>query len=364
MALKKTELTAFWGEDSMPNSPCVPYKVKPDAHAWGDASDCSFTPPSDVCCACKKAQIKDAEIPSGMSEAAFWGCEEFFPDGAPELADDFGSPRARHTPDEALSQASTLDGSQRALVLNWLASSPPPPSPEKPHAPARWGHGDAAQRSPGCATPEVEQDTMTPRAALPLRRRHRFHWGGSTQGAGADGAPLLDTPDVDVASGVWGLIRTPRVRELQERLLRVGRKATVQSRVALYFMPEGLLRRTWDFLGLFLVCLLLGVQVVNARWVQQHSSWLFADIRAANPHATILIKIKVLLEFFFMADIFVKLRTAYFDEKGHLVTDKWRMARKYATNWLVCDIFCALPLELLDMTPDPVLVNRRLANHW
>ena len=27
--------------------------------------------------------------------------------------------------------------------------------------------------------------------------------------------------------------------------------------------------------------------------MQEHSSWLFADIRAANPHATVLIKIKV-----------------------------------------------------------------------
>jgi len=138
-------------------------------------------------------------------------------------------------------------------TLEWLSAITPPP-----HG-ASWENGDAAQRSPGCATPEAEQDTTTPRAALPLRRRHRLQWGG------AEGVPVLDmhTPDVDVASGVWGLIRTPRVRELRELAVRVGRKATVQSRGALFFLPEGLMRRAWDFLGLFLVCLLIGWQVVN-----------------------------------------------------------------------------------------------------
>jgi hypothetical protein len=73
----------------------------------------------------------------------------------------------------------------------------------------------------------------------------------------------MHTPDVDVASGVWGLIRTPNVRELRELAVRVGRTASVQSRVPLFFLPEGLMRRAWDFLGLFLVCLLIGWQVVN-----------------------------------------------------------------------------------------------------
>lgn len=382
MALKKSDTAAFWGDDSVPAtpySPRDPYSGSPSGRFHPSPQQVrAYTPPSS----------DEAEIPQGVTEAAFWGCEDYLARNAGDDVPGHGSQRARHAPvreccecgkriaaehdvaDEVLSQSSTLDMARHHNVQEWLMTASPGPS--LPQEASAWhGHRCTARRSLGLLSDdfgeeevdEVDEDIEPPRAALALRRRYRissFNWSRAASGAEAE----VDTPDVDVASGVWGLIRTPRVRELRDLALRVGQRAKVKTRHGLLFSPDGTARRAWDFAGMVLVGVLIMLQVINERWMQQHSSWIFADVRAANPHTMMLVQAKVLLDFFFIADIFVKLRTAYVDERGHLVTDSWRIARRYASNWLLCDIFCALPLEILDLAPDPAAVQRRLANNW
>jgi len=116
---------------------------------------------------------------------------------------------------------------------------------------------------------------------------------------------------------------------------------------AFILLPDGMRRRAWDVLGLVLLLSLLLVQAVNERWRKQHHGWLYADVQGDNPHLAYLLKIKVLLDCFYMADIFVNFRTAYQDEAGNLVKDPWKIAGHYAVHWLIFDLLCALPLDLL-----------------
>eukprot|EP00961_Rhodomonas_salina_P140093 1885330-Rhodomonas_salina.1 len=81
-------------------------------------------------------------------------------------------------------------------------------------------------------------------------------------------------------------------------------------------LPDGMRRRAWDALGLILLVCLLLAQAVNERWRKQHDGWLYADVQNDNPHLAHLLKIKVLLDCFYFADIFVNFRTAYQDENN------------------------------------------------
>lgn len=40
-------------------------------------------------------------------------------------------------------------------------------------------------------------------------------------------------------------------------------------------------------------------------------------------------------------------RTAYYDSKGHLVTQRWRIAHHYLRTWFVLDVICVIPYDLI-----------------
>ena len=40
-------------------------------------------------------------------------------------------------------------------------------------------------------------------------------------------------------------------------------------------------------------------------------------------------------------------RTAYYDSKGQLVCERWRIARHYLRSWFVLDVICVIPYDLL-----------------
>ena len=73
MALKKSDTAAFWGDDSVPAtpySPRDPYSGSPSGRFHPSPQQVrAYTPPSS----------DEAEIPQGVTEAAFWGCEDYLP---------------------------------------------------------------------------------------------------------------------------------------------------------------------------------------------------------------------------------------------------------------------------------------------
>jgi len=153
-----------------------------------------------------------------------------------------------------------------------------------------------------------------------------------------------------------------------EQWQRKRRNARSQRQIRsdrMILLPGGNIRRAWDCIGLVLLLLLLLVQVVNERWKSQHKGWIFFDVE--QPYNAVMLKIQVLLDVFFIVDIFVNFRTAYCDAKsGQYVKDAWRIADHYSRNWLLCDLFCAIPLDLLlDETPVVMReVQRKKGKTW
>ena len=152
-------------------------------------------------------------------------------------------------------------------------------------------------------------------------------------------------------------------QRLQRRRRYTKSRPPVRSPMIL--LPGGIIRRTWDCIGLFLLLVLILVQVANERWKSQHEGWMFYDIDP--PYKAAMLKLQVLQDVFFIVDIFVNFRTAYCDEKtGEYVKDAWRIAAHYSRHWLVCDLFCAIPLDLiLDDTPATAMeAHRKKGKNW
>jgi hypothetical protein len=128
------------------------------------------------------------------------------------------------------------------------------------------------------------------------------------------------------------------------RLAKAQRGQAPHSSMIL--LPGGAIRRAWDCLGLCLVLLVILVQVIKARWESHHKGWMFFDVE--HPYQGVLLQLQVLQDVFFIVDIFVNFRTAYVDEAtGRYVRDPWRIASHYSRHWLICDLLCALPLDML-----------------
>eukprot|EP00201_Polytomella_parva_P007092 CAMPEP_0175083354 /NCGR_PEP_ID=MMETSP0052_2-20121109/27331_1 /TAXON_ID=51329 ORGANISM="Polytomella parva, Strain SAG 63-3" /NCGR_SAMPLE_ID=MMETSP0052_2 /ASSEMBLY_ACC=CAM_ASM_000194 /LENGTH=211 /DNA_ID=CAMNT_0016354785 /DNA_START=1 /DNA_END=632 /DNA_ORIENTATION=+ len=56
---------------------------------------------------------------------------------------------------------------------------------------------------------------------------------------------------------------------------------------------------------------------------------------------------ELLVDIFFLVDIYLNFRTAYYDSKGRLVSERGRIARHYARTWFLLDFICVVPYDLL-----------------
>lgn len=48
----------------------------------------------------------------------------------------------------------------------------------------------------------------------------------------------------------------------------------------------------------------------------------------------------------FAVDILLTLNTAYLDEEGHPVRNRWSIFKKYAKGWLIIDVVSVMPLHI------------------
>ncbi|EFJ48067.1 hypothetical protein VOLCADRAFT_117675 [Volvox carteri f. nagariensis] len=114
---------------------------------------------------------------------------------------------------------------------------------------------------------------------------------------------------------------------------------TLLERLKLYLVglirPEG--RTKWDLFILVLlawvlfgspvvICFGLSGDTLGGDWVR-------------------IVELCVDLAFTF--DIYLNFRTAYYDSKGHLVTERWRIARHYLKTWFLLDLICIIPYDLI-----------------
>lgn len=57
--------------------------------------------------------------------------------------------------------------------------------------------------------------------------------------------------------------------------------------------------------------------------------------------------IDTIIDFGFIADIFVNFFSAYYDDDGNLVTENRRIAKKYLTTWFFVDLVASFPINLI-----------------
>ena len=96
-------------------------------------------------------------------------------------------------------------------------------------------------------------------------------------------------------------------------------------------MPTSWSRQAWDF-----VAILFGIYVA-----------IFLPYRIAfmEEHIVLIAIFDVIIDCFFLCDIVLNFFTAYVDELGAVITARRRIARHYASTWLMPDLLSSIPWD-------------------
>ncbi|KAG2442021.1 hypothetical protein HYH02_009813 [Chlamydomonas schloesseri] len=161
--------------------------------------------------------------------------------------------------------------------------------------------------------------------------------GGGKEGGGgkdANGHAYEDLADFEV---IEPGVDYPRM--IGDDADDYDRPMSLKERLTLYSVglirPEG--RTKWD---LFILALLVWVLFASPVII---CFGLTGDIW----HGDWLGIIELTVDLAFLFDIYLNFRTAYYDSKGHLVTERWRIARHYLRTWFVLDVICVIPYDLI-----------------
>ena len=65
------------------------------------------------------------------------------------------------------------------------------------------------------------------------------------------------------------------------------------------------------------------------------------------PHDSAIFWIECLIDFCFLADLFVNFRTAFYDDTGQLVVSHRRIAGRYLRGWFLIDFVSSIPVDLI-----------------
>ncbi|KAG2440770.1 hypothetical protein HXX76_003626 [Chlamydomonas incerta] len=161
--------------------------------------------------------------------------------------------------------------------------------------------------------------------------------GGGKEGGGgkdANGHAYEDLTDFEI---IDPNVDYPRM--IGDDAEEYERPMSLKERLKLYTVglirPEG--RTKWD---LFILALLVWVLFASPVII---CFGLTGDIW----HGDWLGIIELTVDLAFLFDIYLNFRTAYYDSKGHLVTERWRIARHYLRTWFVLDVICVIPYDLI-----------------
>ncbi|GIL83599.1 hypothetical protein Vretifemale_12379, partial [Volvox reticuliferus] len=165
-----------------------------------------------------------------------------------------------------------------------------------------------------------------------LRGSSKAHDGSAGAGGGGGGG-------TDDASG-WVLLdpsydHPPMIGDDEEYF----KPMSLLDRLKLYSVglirPEG--RTKWD---LFILVLLV--------WVLFASPVIICFGLAGDAfHGDWVGIVELCVDGAFAFDIYLNFRTAYYDSKGYLVTERWRIARHYLKTWFLLDLVCVIPYDII-----------------
>ncbi|GLI64373.1 hypothetical protein VaNZ11_007619, partial [Volvox africanus] len=208
---------------------------------------------------------------------------------------------------------------------------------------SRRGSTDTMQRPTGPFRPAAAVVGSTTGIGSGMSRMSLLHGGGGGGGGGSskahDGLASAGVGGIDEASG-WVLLdpnydHPPMIGDDEE----YSRPMSLVDRLKLYSVglirPEG--RTKWD---LFILVLLV--------WVLFASPIIICFGLAGDAfHGDWVGIVELCVDGAFAFDIYLNFRTAYYDSKGYLVTERWRIARHYLKTWFLLDLVCVIPYDLI-----------------
>ena len=104
----------------------------------------------------------------------------------------------------------------------------------------------------------------------------------------------------------------------------------------------------WDVLMLVLITYVMTVTPFELAFVRAPS--VREVIYQQRPKYVWMFLVNKVVDGFFVIDIFVSLHTAYFDnDRGAWITDKVRIAKRYAQSWLLVDVLSVVPYEFVPL---------------
>jgi hypothetical protein len=103
------------------------------------------------------------------------------------------------------------------------------------------------------------------------------------------------------------------------------------------FMPDDLFRTLWDI-----------AQTVSLIWVAITIP-LFATFGIEYTTRDFLFWWDAAIDLYFVVDVVIQFRTAYWDDRGYLVTDLLKIRRSYMHGWFILDFVSCLPVGYVSM---------------
>ncbi|KXZ53940.1 hypothetical protein GPECTOR_6g858 [Gonium pectorale] len=240
---------------------------------------------------------------------------------------------------------------QRSLSAHWSITSDPLLS----RTASRRGSADLMTRPTGLLRQSLAHAAATAAAAAAatangtangtaggggqltrLSMQHGKPYGGGDPGSGGGKSSASAYDDAAAFAVLDPTYDHPRMIGDDDEY---DKPLSMHERLQLYtyglIRPEG--RTKWDlFILVLLVWVLFASPVIICFGLSGdafHGDWVGI--------------VELCVDLAFAFDIYLNFRTAYYDSKGHLVTERWRIARHYLRTWFLLDVICVIPYDLI-----------------
>ncbi|KAI3379160.1 hypothetical protein SNEBB_001485 [Seison nebaliae] len=130
-----------------------------------------------------------------------------------------------------------------------------------------------------------------------------------------------------------------------------------QPRAKCTILHYSIFKTIWDWIILFFV-------IYTAVSTPYHAAFLIeSGEEESDKVKAVMTNIDYAVDVLFVLDILINFRTTYVNEKGELISEQIRIAKKYLTGWFVIDLLAAIPFDLIlkvmieDIKKIPTLVG-------
>eukprot|EP01043_Picozoa_sp_COSAG02_P001880 COSAG02_NODE_41_length_47431_cov_32.449204_23_plen_1095_part_00 len=156
---------------------------------------------------------------------------------------------------------------------------------------------------------------------------------------------ILDTPDRRTAAQLWDVVRIKlkhlkRMSEVWGKLDEVYQTADI-SAYGSTPLPRGIMDSesqymfTWDMVSVLFLFYVVVTVPLNTSFAIAHDLW------------SAMFFVDLVVDVFFISDVFLNFRTAFVDKHGHREGRPREIAKRYVKGWFVIDFVSCLPVQYL-----------------